>query len=130
MVTPSLTPAMKPPKGAATFLADSGWGKAQIEPLAGDASFRRYFRVIDGDRRAVLMDAPPPHEDPRSFIAVGEWLSGHAFPAPEILARDLDQGFVLLEDFGDERMREHLDANPHDETHDIHQGGQPVGRHP
>jgi N-acetylmuramate 1-kinase len=65
-------------------------------PLAGDASFRRYFRVVDGARRAVLMDAPPPHEDPRPFVAVGEWLGGHGFAAPEILARDLDQGLLLL----------------------------------
>src|SRR3546814_6052621 len=56
------------------FLAAHGWGDAQILPLAGDASFRRYFRVVDGERRAVLMDAPPPHEDPRPFIAVAEFL--------------------------------------------------------
>ena len=48
---------------------------AEILPLAGDASFRRYFRVVDGERSAVLMDAPPPHEDPRPFVAVAEWLA-------------------------------------------------------
>jgi len=106
---------MIPPAGAPAFLAAAGWGGARILPLAGDASFRRYFRVIEADRRAVLMDAPPPHEDPRPFIAVGEWLCGHGFAAPEILARDLDQGLVLLEDFGDERVRERLDETPEDE---------------
>jgi len=108
-------PMMTPPPGAAPFLAAAGWAGAQILPLAGDASFRRYFRVIDGARRAVLMDAPPPHEDPRPFIAVGEWLDGHGFAAPRILARDLDQGLLLLEDFGDARLREHLDTAPQDE---------------
>ena len=87
---------MIPPPGAPAFLATAGWAGARILPLAGDASFRRYFRVVDGDRRAILMDAPPPHEDPRPFIAVGEWLCGHGFAAPAILARDLDQGLVLL----------------------------------
>jgi len=106
---------MIPPPGAPAFLATAGWAGAHILPLAGDASFRRYFRVVDGDRRAILMDAPPPHEDPRPFIAVGEWLCGHGFAAPAILARDLDQGLVLLEDFGDERVREHLDAAPQEE---------------
>ncbi len=106
---------MTPPPGAAPFLAAAGWAGAQILPLAGDASFRRYFRVVDGSRRAVLMDAPPPHEDPRPFIAVGEWLGAHGFAAPRILARDLDQGLLLLEDFGDARLREHLDAAPQDE---------------
>lgn len=108
-------PTMTPPPGAAPFLAAAGWAGAQILPLAGDASFRRYFRVVDGSRRAVLMDAPPPHEDPRPFIAVGEWLGAHGFAAPRILARDLDQGLLLLEDFGDARLREHLDAAPQDE---------------
>jgi aminoglycoside/choline kinase family phosphotransferase len=65
---------------------------------------------------AVLMDAPPPHEDPRPFVSVGEWLCVMALPRPEILARDLDQGLLLLEDFGDARLREHLDATPQDEA--------------
>src|SRR6478672_11802204 len=56
---------MKPPPHAPEFLAASGWAGAEILPLAGDASFRRYFRVVHEDRSAVLMDAPPPHEDPR-----------------------------------------------------------------
>ena len=68
--------AMIPPASAALFLASCGWDGARIEPLAGDASFRRYFRVTHDDgRRAVLMDAPPPHEDPRPFVAVAEWLA-------------------------------------------------------
>ena len=81
-------------------------------PLAGDASFRRYFRVIGEGRTAVLMDAPPPHEDPRPFVAVAEWLSSTGLSAPEILARDLDRGLLLLDDFGDARLREMLDEEP------------------
>jgi aminoglycoside/choline kinase family phosphotransferase len=102
---------MNPPAHAAEFLASCGWGGAQILPLAGDASFRRYFRVVDGDRTAVLMDAPPPHEDPRPFIAVAEWLLSRGLSAPEILARDLDRGLLLLGDFGNVRLRETLDAD-------------------
>jgi aminoglycoside/choline kinase family phosphotransferase len=85
-------------------------------PLAGDASFRRYFRVLNGDRSAVLMDAPPPHEDPRPFVAVAEWLSSVGLSAPQILARDLDRGLLLLADFGDWRLREFLDDDPERET--------------
>jgi len=103
---------MTPPAHAAHFLAASGWGGAEILPLAGDASFRRYFRIVDGDRSAVLMDAPPPHEDPRPFIAVAEWLVGRGLSAPEIIARDLDRGLLLLGDFGSARLRETLDADP------------------
>ena len=103
---------MKPPAHAPEFLAASGWEGAEIRPLAGDASFRRYFRVVHGERSAVLMDAPPPHEDPRPFIAVAEWLASVGLSAPQILARDLDKGLLLLGDFGDWRLREFLDGDP------------------
>ncbi|MEO7277986.1 MAG: phosphotransferase [Sphingomicrobium sp.] len=103
---------MTPPPFAPQFLASCGWADARILPLAGDASFRRYFRVVDGDRSAVLMDAPPPHEDPRPFVAVAQWLASVGLTAPPILASDLDRGLLLLGDFGDGRMREHLDQDP------------------
>ena len=106
---------MKPPAYATEFLAACGWAGAEILPLAGDASFRRYFRVAEGNRSAVLMDAPPPHEDPRPFIAVAEWLVSRGLSAPDILARDLDNGLLLLSDFGDARLRETLDTDPHRE---------------
>ena len=103
---------MIPPDHAADFLAAAGWPDARVEPLAGDASFRRYFRVISDGRSAVLMDAPPPHEDPRPFVAVAEWLASVGLTAPQILARDLDRGMLLLGDFGDLRLRETLDEQP------------------
>lgn len=111
----AMASAMIPPPHAPEFLASCGWQGAAILPLAGDASFRRYFRVVDGDRSAVLMDAPPPHEDPRPFVAVAEWLASVGLSAPEILARDLEKGLLLLGDFGDWRLREWLDNNPHGE---------------
>jgi aminoglycoside/choline kinase family phosphotransferase len=104
--------SMTPPAGAPAFLAGNGWKGAEIHPLAGDASFRRYFRVVEPARRAVLMDAPPPHEDPRPFVAVAEWLAEAGLSAPRILARDLDQGLLLLDDLGDARLRETLDGAP------------------
>jgi aminoglycoside/choline kinase family phosphotransferase len=103
---------MTPPSDAAEFLASCGWAGARIEPLAGDASFRRYFRVIGEGRSAVLMDAPPPHEDPQPFVRVAEWLAGTGLSAPDILARDLERGLLLLADFGDSRLREALDEDP------------------
>ena len=107
---------MIPPASAPDFLAAHGWEGAEIRPLAGDASFRRYFRVSNGESRAVLMDAPPPHEDPRPFIAVAEWLAEAGLSPPRILARDLDRGLLLLDDLGDARLRETLDAAPHREA--------------
>jgi len=105
---------MTPPPGAASFLAAHGWAGSHILPLAGDASFRRYFRVVGrgpDSRSAVLMDAPPPHEDPRPFVAIAAWLLDRGFAAPAVLASDLEAGLVLLEDFGDRRLREAIDAD-------------------
>jgi hypothetical protein len=62
------------------------------------------------------MDAPPPHEDPQPFLDIAQYLTGHQFRAPEIYGTDLTRGLVLLEDFGDRRMREHLDDHPEDES--------------
>ncbi|HET7708459.1 MAG TPA: phosphotransferase [Sphingomicrobium sp.] len=103
---------MIPPPYAHDFLAAAGWAGSRIEPLAGDASFRRYFRVIGKHGTAVLMDSPPPHEDPRPFVRVAEWLTSVGLSAPEILARDIDRGLLLLGDFGDWRLREFLDDDP------------------
>ncbi len=103
---------MIPPEDAPAFLAACGWAGAEIRPLAGDASFRRYFRVIGARGQAVLMDAPPPHEDPRPFVAVAEWLAEAGLTAPQILGRDLERGLLLIDDFGDSRFREALDDAP------------------
>jgi aminoglycoside/choline kinase family phosphotransferase len=114
MMTPGAD--MTPPTGLDDFLATAGWEGSHVSPVAGDASFRRYFRIQSETRgKAILMDAPPPHEDPRPFIRIAKYLGQHQFRAPEVFATELTRGFVLLEDFGDRRMREHLDVHPGDE---------------
>jgi hypothetical protein len=100
------------PEGAEEFLATAGWGGAKIEPLPGDASRRRYFRLFNGANSAILMDAPPPDEDPRPFIAVGRWLFDHGMRAPMIYAEKAEHGLVLLEDFGHDHMRDWLERHP------------------
>ena len=104
------------PADAEAFLAGAGWGGAGIVPLDGDASFRRYFRVNGPTGSAMLMDAPPPHEDPLPYLRAAKWLDANGMRAPRILAEDAARGLVLIEDFGDIRMREYLDAWPADEA--------------
>jgi aminoglycoside/choline kinase family phosphotransferase len=103
------------PAGLDSFLEQAGWADAQVEPLPGDASFRRYFRIRNGEQSAMLMDAPPPHEDPGPFLHVGKWLSEHGLRAPDIYAEDAQRGLVLIEDFGADRMRDWLDDNAQEE---------------
>ncbi|MSO92366.1 MAG: aminoglycoside phosphotransferase [Rhodospirillales bacterium] len=101
------------------FLPLHGWGGAERRPLAGDASFRRYERITRNGRRAVLMDAPPPQEDVRPFVRLARHLCALGLSAPEVLAEDPADGFVLLEDLGDltyTRVLANPDLGPDEET--------------
>jgi N-acetylmuramate 1-kinase len=71
-----------------------------IEPVSGDASFRRYFRGHAGKRSWILVDAPPEKEDSRGFLAVQRSLHQAGVRVPAVLAADLAQGFMCLGDFG------------------------------
>lgn len=97
-------------KGMA-FLDDHGWEKAVIYPIAGDASFRRYARIQGENRDAILMDAPPQHEDVQAFVQIANHLRDLGFSAPEIFAQDLREGFLLLEDLGAETFTQALGDN-------------------
>ncbi|TWI33349.1 tRNA (adenosine(37)-N6)-threonylcarbamoyltransferase complex ATPase subunit type 1 TsaE [Paracoccus sulfuroxidans] len=88
----------------------AGFGGARMLPLAGDASSRRYFRLQDGDRRAVVMDASPGTTGP--YVAMTQWLRNRQFDAPEILASDQVDGLLLLEDLGDDLVARVLEDQP------------------
>ena len=103
---------MIPPSAAPAFLAANGWEGAEIRPLAGDASFRRYFRVHRGGQTAVLMDAPPEYEDVTHFLRVCGHLLDRGFLPPRPLAVDRQLGLLLLEDFGDDRVGPLLVGEP------------------
>ncbi len=103
---------------ARAFLDAAGWTEAQRRHLQGDASTRRYERIVSDSRHAVLMDSPrqpdgpvirdgKPYsriahlaEDVRPFVAMDAALLRAGFSAPELYAHDLDAGFLLLEDLG------------------------------
>jgi hypothetical protein len=104
------------------FLDESGYAEAERSHLQGDASTRSYERLVLGDRRVVLMDAPrrpdgPPMrdglsysaiahlaEDVKPFVAMARGLRERGFSAPKIHAADLSEGLLILEDLGDERL--------------------------
>ena len=91
------------------FLDAAGWEGIVPVPLAGDASFRRYYRLCGRGRRAVLMDAPPPQENVAPYITVSGLLRELGLSAPEIFAEDRMRGFLLIEDFGDDTYTRLLD---------------------
>ena len=111
----------------ASFLKRAGWGAAKAAPLPADASTRRYIRLHQGDRTALLMDQPQNAEAPVAaanatpderralgynatarlagadcgrFVAVANYLRGRGLAAPEIYTSDEGEGFILLEDLG------------------------------
>ena len=92
------------------FVAEAGWGDAAHAPLAGDASARRYARLAQGGATAVLMDDPPPGHSVAAFVRIARLLSGMGYSAPGALAANEEQGFALLEDFGDDSFSALLDG--------------------
>jgi len=88
--------------GARAFLEASAWSPAVCEPLAGDASNRKYFRLRRDRKTAILMDASQFQETLAAFIRLDEHLGRLGFSVPAILARDDARGLLLLEDFGDD----------------------------
>jgi N-acetylmuramate 1-kinase len=84
------------------FLQSAGWGQAARHFLAGDWSDRSYDRLSLSGKTAVLMDAPPGKgDDPADFVTIANYLNNLGLSAPNILAQDLPNGFLLLEDLGD-----------------------------
>jgi aminoglycoside/choline kinase family phosphotransferase len=111
------------------LLAETGFEHAARTPLAGDASTRLYERLAAPGRRAVLMDAPrtaegapcPPSASPEerramgwnatsrlaasrveAFAAVDAHLARLGLSTPEIYGVDVESGFAVIEDLGDD----------------------------
>lgn len=151
---------------ARAFLDAAGWRGAEIVPRPGDASTRSYARVSLNGRKAMLMDQPQGAESPVAvadatpeerralgynavarlagadtarFVAVANYLRGLGLSAPEIYAADPAQGFVLIEDLGDDLYADVLAAGG-DERHlyesaaevlaALHADGAPAVLHP
>jgi len=100
-------------KLADEFIARATWSGANRKPLAGDASNRRYERLHLHGKSAVLMDAPHEKgEDVRPFIQIARFLCDHGLSAPQILAEDPANGFLLLEDLGDDLFARVIPRDP------------------
>ncbi|MEX3017653.1 aminoglycoside phosphotransferase family protein [Gymnodinialimonas hymeniacidonis] len=85
------------------FLERHGWGDAARAPLAGDASTRRYTRLQEGDRKAILMEDPDLANLAR-FQKIGAHLRDLGLSAAQSLAADYEHALLLLEDLGDQTL--------------------------
>jgi aminoglycoside/choline kinase family phosphotransferase len=87
-----------------------GFDPQTLQAASADASFRRYFRVEGAGRSFIVMDAPPPQEDVRPFVAVAAMFEQAGLNAPRILEADAQHGFLLLSDLGSQLYLQALQA--------------------
>lgn len=87
-----------------------------LRPASADASFRRYLRIEAASGASfIVMDAPPPQEDVRPFVHIAGLIGRAGLHAPEVLAADVERGFLLLTDLGRKLYLDALrDASPRD----------------
>jgi len=93
------------------FLRSCELAQVKVKALAQDASFRRYFRIYTNTQNYILMDAPPEHENIKPFIQIAEHLLSLGLRAPKVIKADETNGFILLEDFGDDTFTRLLTRN-------------------
>jgi aminoglycoside/choline kinase family phosphotransferase len=74
----------------------SGWGS-----VAGDASFRHFYRVYTSVGTLIAMDAPPATENNAQFLRLSQLFRGVGVCVPEVVSSDLERGFLLVSDLGE-----------------------------
>ena len=99
------------------WLAQHHHAAAQVELLAGDASFRRYFRARHAAGSYVVMDAPPDKEPLETYLRVTQQLRAASIHVPEVFIEDREQGFLLLEDLGDDQYLSRLGDDTADDLY-------------
>lgn len=102
----------------AILFAEQSWGvvpPATLTAASSDASFRRYFRWEGGGKSFIVMDAPPPQENCKPFVDIAFLLAKSGINVPKIYAEDLDRGFLLLNDLGNQTYLDVIDSENADE---------------
>ena len=105
----------------AILFADQGWGAvppATLTAASSDASFRRYFRWEGEGKSFVVMDAPPPQENCKPFVDIAFLLAKSGINVPKIYAEDLERGFLLLNDLGNQTYLDVIDGENADALFD------------
>lgn len=102
----------------AILFAQQGWGAvppATLTAASSDASFRRYFRWEGAGQSLIVMDAPPPQENCKPFVDIAFLLAKSGINVPKIYAEDLERGFLLLNDLGNQTYLDVIDSENADD---------------
>jgi aminoglycoside/choline kinase family phosphotransferase len=95
---------------------EEGW---ELLPVSGDASFRRYFRVKSASRSWIAVDAPPEKENSDVFVRIAKEWKAQEINVPNVISADLEQGLMLLSDFGDRLYLPELTAHSVDKLYQL-----------
>jgi aminoglycoside/choline kinase family phosphotransferase len=107
-------PAPNPPRETQRLQwarSASGQPGLGLQRASVDAGFRSYWRTVGETPSRIVMDAPPGLEDAGPWLRVRDLLEAGGVRVPQVLARDLDQGFLLLEDLGGLTLAQVIDAD-------------------
>ena len=106
-----------PPPRDARAVRRLAWTRAALrsddvtlQRASTDAGFRSYWRTHGAPASWIVMDSPPEREDVRPWLRIRDLLEGGGVRVPRVLARDVDAGFLLLEDLGARTMAQQVDA--------------------
>ena len=98
---------------------ETSFKDGELSIASADASFRRYFRLKHQEHSYIVMDAPPDLEASLPFVQIGEWMKKSGINVPEIFAKDLELGFMVLSDFGDFHFQDALVSEEKDDLYNL-----------
>ena len=98
---------------------ETSFKDGELSIASADASFRRYFRLKHQGHSYIVMDAPPDLEASLPFVQIGEWMKKSGIHVPEIFAKDLELGFMVLSDFGDFHFQDALASEEKDDLYNL-----------
>ena len=98
---------------------ETSFKDGELSIASADASFRRYFRLKHQGHSYIVMDAPPDLEASLTFVQIGEWMKKSGIHVPEIFAKDLELGFMVLSDFGDFHFQDALASEEKDDLYNL-----------
>ena len=98
---------------------ETSFKDGELSIASADASFRRYFRLKHQGHSYIVMDAPPDLEASLPFVQIAEWMKKSGIHVPEIFAKDLELGFMVLSDFGDFHFQDALASEEKDDLYNL-----------
>lgn len=99
------------------WLGNLGYDLSTLQTASEDASFRRYFRIEKEGVSYIVMDAPPENEPCDTFVTLATSLTQHNVNAPTIFEKNMEQGYLVLSDFGDDLLLNMLNNNTVDDLY-------------